>query len=409
MPFDVQQARQQFPALQQLDKGRTPIFLDNPAGTQVPQAVIDAVVDYYRNSNANSGGVFATSQRTDAISHATRETLAAFLNASRPEEIVLGPNMTSLTLSLSRALGGTFQVGDEIIVTQMDHDANVAPWMLIARDHGLTLRWVRLDVEDGTLDLASYQAALSERTKLVAIGHAANSLGTINPIRHMADMAHEVGALVFVDAVQSAPHLLIDVEALGADFLACSAYKFFGPHIGVLYGRYDLLESYQPYKVRPASDDVPHKWETGTPSFETLAGTKAAVEYLASFGSGANLREQLASSYEQIMAHEAALTWHFIAGLKTLKGVELRGITEPERAAERVPTVIFRLANQHPLETAQALADEAIYVWSGNYYAHETMQALNHAADGGMVRVGIAHYNTQEEIDQSLTVLARLA
>jgi cysteine desulfurase family protein (TIGR01976 family) len=405
MSFEVSAAREQFPALRQQDNGRTPIFLDNPGGTQVPQSVIDAMTDYFRHSNANSGGRFATSRRTDAIKQAAREASAAFVNASNSQEVIFGANMTSLTLSFSRAWGRTVQPGDEIIVTQMDHDANIAPWLLLAEDRGLTVRWVRLDVEDGTLDLHSYHAALNEKTRLVCVGYAANALGTINPVKAMAQMAHEAGAQIFVDAVQAAPHLLIDVQEMDVDFLACSAYKFYGPHLGILYGKADLMEALRPYKVRPASDQNPGKWETGTPNFEALAGTKAAIDYIASFGTGATLRERLCSSYEQVRQHENALAWQLIDGLKRLPGVEIRGIVDPARAGERVPTVVFRLADHHPGDMEQQLADEAIYVWSGDHYALETMRALNHQDDGGMVRIGIAHYNDAREIQRTLEVL----
>lgn len=402
MPFDVSAARAQFPALTQAEDGRAPIFLDNPAGTQVPQHVIDAVVNYYRHDNANSGGFFATSQRTDALKKSARETLAAFLNANSPQEIVFGPNMTTLTFNLSRAIAQTLQAGDEIIVTQMDHDANITPWTRMAADCGAVVKWVRLDPEDGTLDLASYEKALSPKTKLVAVGYAANALGTVNPITQMTEMAHAVGAQVFVDAVQAAPHLLVDVQALDIDYLACSAYKFYGPHIGVLWGKYDLLEALPAYRVRPAPEKTPGKWETGTASYETIAGTKAAVEYLASFGSGESLRQQLEDAYAQIQAHEAELAWQLIEGLASIPGAEVRGIVDNNRAPERVPTVIFRLASHTPDEIAQYLAQQHVYVWSGDYYAVETMQALGHDTDGGMVRIGIAHYNTKEDIAQTL-------
>jgi cysteine desulfurase family protein (TIGR01976 family) len=409
MPFDVQTARAQFPAFEQRDNGRTPIFLDNPAGTQVPQRVIDAVVNYYRHDNANSHGVFATSQRTDALKQSARETAAAFLNAQCPEEIAFGPNMTTLTLGFSRAIGRNLKPGDEIILTQMDHDANISPWLLMAEDRGLTVRWVRLDVETGTLDLKTYESALNEHTRLVCVGHAANALGTINPIKDMAQRAHAVGAQIYVDAVQAAPHILIDVQDLDIDYLVCSAYKFYGPHIGILYGKYDLLQAITPYKVRPAGDANPDKWETGTGSYETIAGTKAAIEYLASFGEGSTLRERLASSYAQLTEHERRLTWQLIEGLKTISHIEIRGIVDSAQAAERVPTIIFRLAGKHPEAVAKALANEAIYVWNGDYYAWETMRALNHHDDGGMVRIGIAHYNTEDEIRRTVEILQSLA
>lgn len=403
--MDVQAVRSQFPALQQENP---PIFLDNPAGTQVSQQVIDAVSAYYIHDNGNAGGFFATSQRTDALKYSARETLAAFLNTTRPEEIVFGANMTTLTLHFSRALGNQFRPGDEIIVTQMDHDANITPWVLLAQDKGLAVRWVRLEPEDGTLDLQTYESALNEKTRLVCVGHAANALGTVNPLKKMVQMAHEVGAQVYVDAVQSAPHMLIDVQDLDADYLVCSAYKFYGPHVGILYGKYDLLEQLVPYKVRPAYNRTPDKWETGTSNFETIAGTQAAIYYLASLGEGHTLRGRLENAYANITEYEQNLVWQLLEGLKTIPGIEIRGIVDREHASERVPTVVFRLPNQHPDDTVKALADSGIYVWSGNYYAVETMRALGHESDGGMVRIGIAHYNTSAEIKDVLEKLYEL-
>ena len=405
MSFDVNAARAQFPALRQQENGRTPIFLDNPGGTQVPQTVIDAITSYFRNSNANSGGRFATSRRTDAMKDSAREAAAAFVNAPTPQQVIFGANMTSLTMSFSRAWGRTVQPGDEIIVTQMDHDANITPWILLAEDRGLTVRWVRLDVEDGTLDMSSYKAALNEKTRMVCVAYAANALGSVNPIKQMAKLAHGAGAQIFVDAVQAAPHLLIDVQDLDVDYLACSVYKFYGPHLGILYGKADLLEGLRPYKIRPASDKNPGKWETGTPSFEAIAGTKATIDYIASFGSGDTLRARLKSSYKQVKTYEEGLTWQLIDGLKQLPGAEIRGVVDNKRAAERVPTVVFRLPAQHPGDIEQRLADESIYAWSGDYYAVETMRALGHQDDGGMVRLGMAHYNTEQEIQRVLDVL----
>lgn len=408
MPFYVQHARAQFPSLSQRDNGQTPIYLDNPAGTQVPQQVIDAVVNYYQTANANDGGAFLTSQRTSAMKQQARETLAAFLNAGRPEEIVFAANMTTHTFNISRAIAKTLKADDEIILTQMDHDANITPWVLMAEDVGAVVRWVVLDPETGQLDMASYDAALNEKTKWVCVGHAANALGTINPIKEMARKAHATGARIYVDAVQSAPHLSIDVQDLDVDFLVCSAYKFFGPHIGVLYGKYDLLERLPAYKVAAAYDESPEKWETGTKSYETIAGTAAAVQYLAAFGEGSDLRSRLETSYAAIWEHEADLVWRLIDGLQTLRNVEIRGIVDRSLADWRVPTVVFRLPNHTPDTVAEHLAHEAIYVWSGHYYALETMQRLGHETDGGMVRIGIAHYNTVEEIDRTLKILQNL-
>ncbi|HLV37781.1 MAG TPA: cysteine desulfurase-like protein [Spirillospora sp.] len=413
MTFDVLTQRMQFPALNQMAShgGRLPVFLDNPAGTQVPQAVIDAVSDYYRHMNGNSGGMFATSQRTDAMVEQVRAKMADFLNAPSADEIVFGPNMTTLNFALSRALAQTLSPGDEIVLTRMDHDANVQPWRRIAEDYGLVVRWADIIEPECRLDMASLEAALSERTRIVATVHASNAVGTINPVRQIAGMAHAAGALYVVDAVQSAPHVPIDVQAFGCDFLLCSAYKFYGPHVGILWGRYDLLAELPAYKVRPAKDKPPHRWETGTPSFETIAGVGAALDYLAAIGRdyGDPFRSQFANfegrrldlktAMVAISQYEQELVAHLIAMLQTIRGVRISGITDPAHFAERVPTVVFVHENYAPDAVARYLAGENIYVWSGNYYAVEIMERLGHAEEG-MVRVGLAHYNTHAEIDR---------
>lgn len=393
MTFDVQRARAQFPALQD----STRIFFDNPAGTQVPQGVIESVSDYYRTMNANSGGAFVTSQANDTMVRAVRAQMARFLNAPRSDEVVFGANMTTLNFALTRAIGQTLQAGDEIILTRMDHDANVTPWLRIAEDHNLTVKWIDLHPTDCTLDLDSYEAALSEQTKIVAVVHASNAVGTINPISRIAEMAHAVGAQVVVDAVQSAPHLPIDVQALGCDFLLCSAYKFFGPHIGILWGRYDHLASLPAYKVRPSKDQPPYRWETGTPSFETIAGVGAALTYLESLGGIA-----------AFVPYERELAAHLIRILQATTGVTIYGITDPARLSERVPTVVFTLEGYTPEQVAQHLAAHQIYVWDGNYYAVEIMARLGQS-EHGMIRVGLAHYNTHDEIDRFAQVLQQLA
>ncbi len=417
MTMDVTAVRARFPSLSQpTADGTLPVYFDNPAGTQVPGAVIDAVSDYYLHMNANAGGAFATSQRTDAVVQATRERLADFVNASRPEEIVFGPNMTTLSFALSRALGKTLAAGDEIVLTRMDHDANVMPWLRIAEDHGLAVRWVDIHVEDCTLDMDSLEAALTDRTRIVATVHASNAVGTINPVGQIAAMAHAAGALYVVDAVQSAPHIPLDVQAIGCDFLLCSAYKFFGPHIGILWGRYDLLAALPAYKVRPARDVPPHRWETGTLSFETIHGAAAAIDYLAwigdAFGDGhfpgtSARREQLLRGMATIQDYEHGLATHLIAGLGALPGVTIAGITDPARVGERVPTVAFVLEGYTPGEIARILGERHTYVWHGNYYAQEIMERLGRGAHG-MVRVGPVHYNTHEEIDRLLEVLAEM-
>jgi cysteine desulfurase family protein (TIGR01976 family) len=352
------------------------------------------VSGYFTTMNANSGGTFATSQRSDAMVWATREKLARFLNAPSADEIVIGPNMTTLNFALSRALANTLNPGDEIVLTRMDHDANVSPWLRIAADRGLTVRWVDIREADCTLDLDSLEAALTEKTRLVATVHASNAVGTINPVAQIAQMAHAAGALYVVDAVQSAPHIPIDVQALGCDFLLCSSYKFFGPHAGILWGRYELLSRLPAYKVRPSKDRPPYRWETGTPAFELIAGIGAAVDYIESIGGMAALRD-----------YETELVAHLLDVLQAAPGVRVFGITDPAAYGARVPTVVFTHDRRTPTQIAEHLAARHIYVWDGNYYALEIMTRLGHEA---MVRVGLAHYNTHEEIERLAAALGAL-
>lgn len=384
--LNVAHLRDQFPSLHRTANGFTPVYFDNPAGTQVPQQVIDAISGYFLEMNANQGGMFETSQSTDAMVYAARENVARFLNAPNPNEVVFGANMTTLNFALSRAIAQTLHPGDEIVLTRMDHDANVSPWLRIADDRGLTVRWVDIIEPECTLDLNTLEAALTEKTKLVATVHASNAVGTINPVAQIAQMAHAAGALYVVDAVQSAPHLRIDVQAIGCDFLLCSAYKFFGPHVGVLWGKYDLLASLPVYKVRPSKDVPPYRWETGTPAFELIAGVGAAVDYLMGVG------------IDAMVEYERELVLHLIEILQRKPGTHIAGITDPARYAERVPTVVFSLEGYTPTEVAAHLAAHGIYVWDGNYYAVEIMNRLN--KPDGMVRVGLAHYNTHEELER---------
>lgn len=421
-PQVIDSFRAKFPALNRPVNGGTtlPVHFDNPAGTQVPQSVIDAVGHYYTNMNANSGGAFPTSQRNDAMVVAAREIAADFLNAPSAKEIVFGPNMTTLAFGLSRAIAKTLQAGDEIVLTVMDHDANVSPWLRIAEDYGLVVRWVDIRTEDCTLDMDSLEAALTDRTKIVATVHASNAVGTINPVQRIAEMAHAAGAYYVVDAVQSAPHVPIDVQAIGCDFLLCSAYKFFGPHIGILWGRYDLLEALPAYKVRPSKNVTPYRWETGTPSFETIAGTMAALEYLAEIGHayGGNHIHEFAgfsgrrldfkAGMTALADYERELVTHLIEVLKTFPRIEIAGITDPSHYHERVPTVVFTMQGYSPEEIATHLAKDDIYVWDGNYYALSIMNRLGKEESGGMVRVGLAHYNTHAEIDRLEASLKKL-
>lgn len=409
--FPIDSVRAQFPSLAQQQGGRPVVFFDNPGGTQCPRQVIDAVAGYLVNDNANHGGEFATSRRSDAMLAEARAAVADFLGAASPAEIVFGANMTSLTFSLSRALGRTLSPGDEIVVTRLEHDANVAPWLRLAEDRGALVRWADLREEDCTLDMASLEAQLSPRTRLVAVTYASNAVGTINDVPRIVEMARSVGALTFVDAVQYAPHGPIDVQAIGCDFLACSAYKFFGPHVGVLFGRLDQLERLDAYRVRPAGDRPPGKFETGTQNHEGIAGTKAAVEYLAGLSgaaAGGTRRERLRSGMAALQEHERRLTARLLAGLARIPGLRVWGIADASRLDERVPTVSFTVDGHAPREIARRLGDAGIFVWNGHFYAVAVTERLGLDAAGGLLRVGLAHYNTFGEVDRLLDELGRL-
>jgi cysteine desulfurase family protein (TIGR01976 family) len=415
VPFDLSELRAQFPALAQTGPDGEPFaYFDGPAGTQVPSAVIEATADYYRRANANSHGAFETSRRTQAVVDAGRSAMADLLGGA-PGEISFGPNMTTLTFAMSRTLGRTWSAGDEIIVTRLDHDANVAPWVAL-EEQGLVVHHCDFHPEDCTLDLDHLASLLNKRTRLVAVGHASNAVGTINPVARIAKMAHAVGALVWVDAVHSVPHVAVDVEELGADFLVCSAYKFFGPHVGILWVRRELGEELAPYKVRPSSETAPGKFETGTQSFEGLAGLVAAVDYLADIGrrdvtaAGTGGRRQLlAQAMSRIAAWERPMAARLIEALTTMPGVRLFGITDPARIAERCPTIACRIGNLAPLEVARRLDGHGIFVWDGNYYAIAVTERLGVEETGGMVRIGIVHYNTPAEVERLLTALERVA
>jgi cysteine desulfurase family protein (TIGR01976 family) len=408
MTLDLSAIRKKFPALE-----RSAIFLDNPAGTQVAQNTLDRMNDYLIHTNANHGGAFITSIESDKVVLKARQAMADFLNASLAEEIIFGQNMTSLTLHISRSLARLLDPGDKIVVTRLDHDANITPWTLIAEDNDCQVEWVDFDVEDGTLNMDAMGAVLAKRPKLVAVGLASNALGTINPVKKITQMAHDVGALVYVDAVQYAPHGPIDVQDLGVDFLACSAYKFFGPHTGILYGRYDLLDELKAYKVRPASDLPPDKFETGTQSFESIAGVLGALEYLEWIGK--EFGENFSSLYQDspggrslhlkqglaaIREYEYGLSKTLLNTLQGIPGLRIYGLDDPARVKERVPTFAINLKNIHPKNVAEMLAEKNIFVWSGNYYALAVTERLGVEESGGMVRIGPVHYNTDDEIAQ---------
>ena len=410
--FDVEALRRRFPALAIEDGGRPVALFDGPGGTQVPESVIDAIGDYYRTSNANHGGPFLTSRRSDAAAHEAHEAMADMLGAASADEIKFGNNMTSLTFHVSRSIGATMEPGDEIVVTILDHEGNVGPWKAIAADRGLVIRTVDIRDEDVTLDLASLDAVLGPRTKLVAVGYASNAVGTINPVAEIVRRAHAVGAWTYVDAVHAAPHLPIDVRALDTDFLACSTYKFFGPHAGVLYGKAAVLDVLPAYKLVPATD----RFETGTANLEGLAGVTAAVEYLADVGvlcGGArpdrSRRERVIGGMSAIRNYELALYRRLAAGLEGIPGLTLYGIADRARFDERTPTAAIRLAGISPSDVAAALADEGIAVWDGDFYATGLIERLGLADTGGVVRIGLTHYNTAGEVDRLLEALGRIA
>ncbi|MEO7000460.1 MAG: cysteine desulfurase-like protein [Ktedonobacterales bacterium] len=425
MLLDPQAARRHFPALALELNGQPVVYADNPGGTQVPQACIDAIAAYLSGANANTGGAFLTSQRTDALLDDAHAAMADLLNAADPREIVFGPNMTTLTFALSRAIGrALLQPGDEIVVTALDHDANVAPWLAIAEERSAVVQMAAVDTATCTLDMTDLHSKITPRTKVVAIGYASNAVGTINEVATVVGWAREVGAISFVDAVQYAPHGPIDVQALGCDFLACSSYKFFGPHLGMLYGRLPLLESLRAYKVRPATDESPGKWEIGTQNHECLAGLLATLDYLASLG-----REHLAASPEAYQAqfpaftgrrlelhvalaaisdYERTLAARLLAGLATLPGIRIYGLTANDDLRRRVPTVAVTIAGYTPRELATALGERGIFTWDGNYYALTLMERLKLEEQGGALRIGLAHYNTAAEVDRILAALREI-
>ena len=407
MSFDPMLARMQFPALRRRVGGRAALYLDGPGGTQVPRSVIDAMAGFMEAGGSNHGGPFVTSRETDATAAAAREAMADLFNAARAEEISFGQNMTSITLSVSRALSHTWEPGDEIVVTRLDHDANVSPWMIAARDRGVAVRMVDFDAGAGcSLDPAAVAAVVGPRTRLVAVTHASNALGSIVDVAAVVDVAHEVGALVYVDAVHYTPHGPVDVRETQCDFLAASAYKFFGPHTGVLYGRYELLDRLDAVKIRPAPDEPPGKWETGTQSFESLAGVAAAVDYLAEFGGGEGRRAALRAAMESIREYEEGLSRRFLDGIAGVEGVTLYG--QPG-AADRTPTFAVAVEGSSADEVATRLGEKGIFVWAGHYYALEVMSSLGVLDSGGLVRIGFVHYSLPEEVDIVVEGLARLA
>jgi cysteine desulfurase family protein (TIGR01976 family) len=409
--FDVDAIRARFPALSLTHDGRPMVFFDGPGGTQVPESVIESVADYYRESNANHGGAFPTSERSDAMVEDAHAALADLLGADA-DEITLGPNMTTLTFHLSRSIVASMRPGDEIVVTGLDHQANVDPWIAAARDSEVIVRTWEPILTDCTLRLEDLDAVLNERTRAVAVGWASNAVGTINPVAEVAKRAHRVGAWVYVDAVHAAPHLPLDAREVEADFVACSVYKFFGPHVGAVYTRREIAARLPTYKVRPAE----HRFETGTGNFEGNAGALVAVEYLADLGTryggahdGASRRERVSAGMRAIRAYELDLYRYLGARLSAIDGVAIVGLTADTDVERRTPTAAITIAGVSPRAAAEELGRRGIAVWDGDFYATGLMERLG-LAPAGVVRIGLTHYNTRAEVDRlagELTELSR--
>ena len=410
--FDVGWVREQFPSLRLKVNGRQAAFLDGPAGTQVPRQVMEAVQKYFLEQNANTYGAFLTSRRSNEVISDARSAMADFFNCS-PDEVIFGQNMTTITLGLARSIGRELKPGDEILLSLLDHDANFSPWKVL-EEKGVVIRSVDIRKSDCTLDLDDLKSKLNSKTKLVAVGYASNAVGTINPVAEITKLAHAVGAMIYIDAVHYAPHGPIDVKALDCDFLVCSPYKFFGPHMGTLYGKKAHLEKFKPYKVRPATDVVPECWETGTQVQELIAGIHAAVEYLAELGrrcdpSVKSRREALLAAYRSTVAYERILLTRLVTGLLAVPGLQFFGISDSKRFEERCATISFRLPKGTPTEIATFLGDRGIFTWDGNFYALNLTERLGVEKLGGVLRIGLVHYNTVEEVDRLLEALHQFA
>jgi len=417
MSFDLEAIRSQFPGLALTDNGTRRIYLDNPAGTQVPVCVAAAMADCLMTKNANLGGYFASSLDADRIVQSARDAMADFLNAPATEEIIFGQNMTTITLHLSRSIGRLLRPGDQIVLSQMDHDANVWPWVLLARDLELEVRWLPFDKESFEFDLDVLDEIITDRTRLVCVGSASNLTGTLNDVKAICARARAAGAISFVDGVQSAPHVPTDVQDIGCDFFVCSSYKFFGPHQGILWGRREVLEQLEPYKVRPSPAELPWCFETGTQSHEGLAGIAATVDYFAligqsmaeeqlgNWGQFQGQKQQVHAAMELLFDYEKTLTSRLIEGLLDIEGITVQGITDKDAMDRRVPTVSFTHETAAPDKVAQALAKQNIFVWSGHNYAVEVVRTLGIDETGGAVRIGPVHYNSIAEIDELLAGL----
>jgi len=413
MVFPIADIRAKFPAMVKTDGTTKRSYLDNPAGTQVPLSVAQAISDYMLTNCANLGGHFSTSVTSDQVVLQAHRDMATFLGADSGEEIVIGQSMTMLTFHLSRSICRDFKPGDEIVITRMDHEGNIGPWLEIAKDKNLTIRWLDFDLDSWQIEADALQAVLNERTKLVCLNYASNLTGSINDVARLTRIAQDAGAQVFVDAVQLAPHHLVDVAKLGCDFLVCSSYKFFGPHLGILWGKRDILTALHPYKGRCTLDELPDRFELGTPQVELLAGLSATVDYFADFGGGIgnfdNKRDQIAAAYDEYRNYEEPLTNRLIDGLQGVSGIKVYGITNPNRVHERVPTISIRHRSIDPSTMAKSLADQGIFVWHGHNYAYEPTRFLGIPEDEGVVRIGLAHYNTESEVNRVIQAIGALS
>jgi len=419
--LDLTWVRSQFPALAQTinehSNKRPAVFLDGPGGTQVPRQVIDAIADYLVRNNANTGGAYQTSRNTDRMIAEARSAMGDFLNCDA-DEIVFGPNMTTLTFAMSRALGRELGPGDEIVLTLLDHDANFSPWKALQdEDKGVTIRTVKFNEDDCTLDMQDLAEKIGDRTRLVAVGYASNAVGTINNVAEVVRLARQAGALSYIDAVHYAPHGPIDVRALDCDFLVCSTYKFFGPHMGVLYGKREHLKRLRPYKLRPNTNNIPNCWEWGTLNHECIAGIKACVDYWEELGRRAQpavttRRAAILAAHEAIHGHERKMMEKMIAGLLAIRGLKLYGISHPRRLEnrfeERCATFAIRIEGHTPLELATKLGERGFFTWDGNYYALNLTEQLDVERLGGFLRIGLVHYNTMEEVERLLEALRKI-
>jgi cysteine desulfurase family protein (TIGR01976 family) len=409
--LDLPWIRSQFPSFAEKVNGHPAAYLDGPGGTQVPQRVIDGISGYLKHANANTCGAYLTSRRTNEVIAGARAAMGDFFGCDA-DEVVFGFNMTSLTFAMSRAIERDLGPGDEIVLTLLDHDANFAPWQAL-EERGVTIQRVAIREADCTLDMDDLAHKINSHTRLVAVGYASNAVGTINPVKEVVRLAHSAGALAYIDAVHYAPHGPIDVRALDCDFLVCSSYKFFGPHMGVLYGKREHLKRLDPYKVRANTNESPNRWEWGTLNHECIAGITACVDYIADIGrrlkpSTPSRRAAILAAYDEIVRYERGLCERLLLGLQTMPGVKVYGISDPRRITERCPTIALRAQGHTPLELATKLGERGFFTWDGNYYALNLTEQLDVEKDGGFLRIGLFHYNTVEEVDRLLAALREI-